>query len=58
MTECEYTVYHFEIPPAHFRQGLDIFAQVIWSSLCRPLMMRIFCCSTILSDGSVCEASC
>lgn len=20
MTECEYTVYHFEIPPAHFSQ--------------------------------------
>jgi hypothetical protein len=36
MTECEYTVYHFEVPPASFTQTLDIFAQFFVSPLMRP----------------------
>ena len=36
MTECEYTVYHFEVPPASFAKTLDIFAQFFISPLMRP----------------------
>lgn len=36
MTECEYTVYHFEVPPASFEKTLDIFAQFFISPLMRP----------------------
>jgi len=35
MTECEYTVYHFEVPPASFSEILDIFAQFFISPLMR-----------------------
>ena len=34
-TECEYTVYHFEIPFNHLGEALDIFAQFFISPLMR-----------------------
>jgi len=34
-TECEYTVYHFEIPFTHLKEALDVFAQFFISPLMR-----------------------
>ncbi|XP_077862636.1 nardilysin-like [Saccoglossus kowalevskii] len=35
-TDCERTVFHFEIPTKHFHEGLDRFAQFFISPLMKP----------------------